>query len=282
MPSPPTEHGDEARTRIVAACDALEAQSRGDRWRPLRIALLTIGLIAFYAVAAWLTQVDFRQLIEGVPRLAFWVSQAWPLALGELPVIMLRTGETIAIAALGTTIAVMLALPTLVFASRNITPLPWAYLPVRWLLNALRGIDSFVFALILVAAVGLGPFAGMLGVALHTWGSATKLFADHVETASLDTVDAMRTTGAGRFTALVYALVPQLSPVTASTALYLFEFNVRASMVLGVVGAGGIGQELKNSMDLLDFPRLATILIVMLVVVTVIDQISGALRARLK
>lgn len=282
MSSPGIERSSEARTRTAAACDALEAQSRGDRWRPLRITLLTVGLVAFYALAAWLTRVDLRQLIEGVPRLAFWITQAWPLALGELPVILLRTGETIAIAALGTTIAVLLALPTLVFASRNVTPLPWAYLPVRWLLNALRGIDSFVFALILVAAVGLGPFAGMLGVALHTWGSATKLFADHVESASLDTVDAMRTTGAGRFTALVYALVPQLAPVTASTALYLFEFNVRASMVLGVVGAGGIGQELKNSMDLLDFPRLATIIIVMLIVVTLIDQISGALRARLK
>jgi len=197
-------------------------------------------------------------------------------------VILLRTAETIAIAALGTTVAVLLALPTAVFASRNITPLRWAYHPVRGFLNSLRGIDAFVFALILVAAVGLGPFAGMLGVALHTWGSAAKLFADQVESASLDTVDAMRTTGATRSTALVYALVPQLAPVTASTALYLFEFNVRASMVLGVVGAGGIGQELKNSMDLLDFARLATILAVMLLVVTVIDRASGALRARLK
>ncbi|MFN7427296.1 MAG: phosphonate ABC transporter, permease protein PhnE [bacterium] len=266
---------------VAAACDALEARSRGG-WRWLKLTLLAAGIIGFYALCAWLARVDLLRLFEGLPKLAFWISQAWPPAIGELPVILLRTAETIAIAALGTTIAVLLALPTAVFASRNITPLRWAYHPVRWLLNALRGIDSFVFALILVAAVGLGPFAGMLGVALHTWGSAAKLFADHVESASLDTVEAMRTTGATRSTALVYALVPQLAPVTASTALYLFEFNVRASMVLGVVGAGGIGQELKNSMDLLDFARLATILAVMLLVVTVIDQASGALRARLK
>jgi len=268
--------------RIAAACDALDAQAGGGRWRALRMLLWIVGLGAFYGLAAWLTRVDPARLLEGLPKLAFWIGQAWPPATDELPVILLRTAETVAIAALGTTLAVLLALPTLVFASRNITPLPWAYLPVRWGLNTLRGIDSFVFALILVAAVGLGPFAGMLGVALHTWGSATKLFADHVESASLETVEAMRTTGAGRFTAIVYALVPQLAPVTASTALYLFEFNVRASIVLGVVGAGGIGQELKNSMDLLDFPRLATIILVMLVVVTVIDQASGALRARLK
>lgn len=266
---------------VAAACDALDARS-GGAWRWLRLAVIMLSVAAFYALCAWLARVDLVRLVEGLPKLAFWIGQAWPPAISELPVILLRTGETIAIAALGTTIAVLLALPTAVFASRNITPLRWAYHPVRWLLNALRGIDAFVFALILVAAVGLGPFAGMLGVALHTWGSAAKLFADHVESASLETVDAMRSTGATRSTALVYALVPQLSPVTASTALYLFEFNVRASMVLGVVGAGGIGQELKNSMDLLDFARLATILAVMLLVVTVIDQASGMLRARLK
>jgi phosphonate transport system permease protein len=266
---------------VAVACDALEADSRG-RWRWLKLTLLAAGIIGFYALCAWLARVDLVRLVEGLPKLLFWIGQAWPPAIGELPVILLRTAETIAIAALGTTVAVLLALPTAVFASRNITPLRWAYHPVRGFLNALRGIDAFVFALILVAAVGLGPFAGMLGVALHTWGSAAKLFADQVESASLDTVDAMRTTGATRSTALVYALVPQLAPVTASTALYLFEFNVRASMVLGVVGAGGIGQELKNSMDLLDFARLATILAVMLLVVTVIDQASGALRARLK
>ncbi|MCE2947811.1 MAG: phosphonate ABC transporter, permease protein PhnE [Betaproteobacteria bacterium] len=266
---------------MAAACDALEAGGRG-RWHWLKIGLVAAAVIGFYAACAWLARVDLPRLVEGLPKLAFWIGQAWPPAIGELPVILLRTAETIAIAVLGTTLAVLLALPTAVFASRNITPLRWAYHPVRWFLNSLRGIDAFVFALILVAAVGLGPFAGMLGVALHTWGSAAKLFADQVESASLDTVDAMRTTGATRSTALAYALVPQLAPVTASTALYLFEFNVRASMVLGVVGAGGIGQELKNSMDLLDFARLATILAVMLLVVTVIDQASGALRARLK
>jgi phosphonate transport system permease protein len=280
-PQHPSPHPPAHLAAARDALDALDARSDSPR-RWLKRATLAVCIMGFYALCAWLAQVDLLRLVEGLPKLVFWIGQAWPPAIDELPVILLRTGETIAIAALGTTLAVLLALPTAVFASRNITPLPWAYHPVRWLLNSLRGIDSFVFALILVAAVGLGPFAGMLGVALHTWGSAAKLFADNVESASLDTVDAMRSTGATRSTSLVYALVPQLAPVTASTALYLFEFNVRASMVLGVVGAGGIGQELKNSMDLLDFARLATILAVMLLVVTVIDQASGALRARLK
>jgi ABC-type uncharacterized transport system ATPase subunit len=117
---------------------------------------------------------------------------------------------------------------------------------VRWLLNVFRGIDSFVFALILVAAVGLGPFAGLLGVALHTWGSAAKLFAEQIETMSLANTEALEAGGAGRVVAFRYGLLPELASAWDSVGLYLFEFNVRASTVLGVVGAGGIGQELKS------------------------------------
>ena len=268
-------------SRAGAALAALEAQEH--EWSPRRIKLwvIVIAVLAFYAVSAHLAQVDLTRLANGLPKLWHWVSQAWPLKLDELPLFLLRTAETVAMAAIGTTLAVLLALPTAILASRNITPFPRAYAPVRWFLNALRGIDSFVFALLFVAAVGLGPFAGVLGIALHTWGSAAKFFADHIENANLGPFDAVRTTGAGRFTAIMYALVPDVLPVMASTALFWWEFNVRASTVLGVVGAGGIGQELKNSMDLLDFARLFTIIIVILIVVTALDQFSSWLRRRL-
>lgn len=210
-----------------------------------------------------------------------WLAQAWPPALTELPIFIVRMGETVAIAFLGTLIAVLAAVPIAFAAARGVTPLPWLRVPLRWVLNAFRGIDSFVFALILVAAVGLGPFAGMLGVALHTWGSAAKLFADQIETTPLETSEALEAGGAGRVVAFRYGLLPDLAPAWASIGLYLFEFNVRASTVLGVVGAGGIGQELKSSMDLLDFARLATIIIVILVVVTAIDTLSAWIRRRL-
>jgi phosphonate transport system permease protein len=145
----------------------------------------------------------------------------------------------------------------------------------------LRGIDSFVFALLFVAVVGLGPFAGVIGICPHSWGSAAKLFADHIENANLGPFEAVRTAGAGRFGAILYALVPDILPVLLSTALYLWEFNIRASTVLGVVGAGGIGLELKNSVDLLDFSRLFTIIAVILVIVTALDQLSNWLRRQL-
>ncbi len=267
--------------QVLEALDALESRQAWLGPRRIRVASVTFAVIAFYGVCAVLAQVDLARLATGLPKLGHWLAQAWPPRWEELPLFLLRTAETVAMAAIGTTLAVVLALPMALLGSRNLTPFPRLYHPVRWFLNGLRGIDSFVFALLFVAAVGLGPFAGVLGIALHTWGSAAKFFADHLENANLGPYEAVRATGSGRITAVGYALVPDALPVFASTALFWFEFNVRASTVLGIVGAGGIGQELKNSIDLLDFSRLFTIIAVVLIVVTLLDQLSGWLRRRL-
>jgi phosphonate transport system permease protein len=259
----------------------LERRRAGVSPDRLRFWAIALAIIGFYLVAGHLAQIDPGKLAKGLPKLGHWLALAWPPKVAELPLFLQRTAETVAMAAIGTTAATLLALPMALLASRNITPLPRLYHPARWFLNALRGIDSFVFALLFVAAVGLGPFAGVLGIALHTWGSAAKFFADTVENANLGPFEAVRTTGGGRLTAIGYALIPDLLPVMISTTLFWWEFNVRASTVLGVVGAGGIGQELKNSMDLLDFSRLFTIIAVILIVVTALDQLSGWLRRRL-
>ena len=270
-----------ASADAAKAQQVLETRLRGTPRSRLKLAAIVAGIVLFYVVCWRLAQVDPLKLMTGLPKLGHWLAQAWPPNTAELPLFGLRIAETVAMAAIGTTIATLLAIPMAVLASRNITPFPRLYYPARWFLNALRGIDSFVFALLFVAAVGLGPFAGVLGIALHTWGSAAKFFADHIENAQLGPLEAVRTTGAGRGTAIVFALLPDILPVMLSTTLFWWEFNVRASTVLGVVGAGGIGLELKNSMDLLDFPRLFTIIALILVVVTVLDQFSGWLRKRL-
>lgn len=267
--------------RIAQAQLAYAQTARGTpRARAIR-AVLWLAFFALVVMSWHLAGVDLARLATGIPKMGHWLAQAWPPALTELPIFIVRMGETVAIAFLGTLLAVLAAVPVAFAAARGVTPLPWLRVPLRWVLNAFRGVDSFVFALILVAAVGLGPFAGMLGVALHTWGSAAKLFADQIETTPLETSEALEAGGAGRLVAFRYGLLPDLAPAWASIGLYLFEFNVRASTVLGVVGAGGIGQELKSSMDLLDFARLATILIVILVAVTAIDTLSAWIRRRL-
>lgn len=259
----------------------LDASRHGFSRSRLITWLIALAILAFYAVAGYLVHFDPGRLIAGVPKLWHWISQAWPPRYEELPLFLWRTAETVAMAAIGTTIAAVIAIPLAILASRNITPLPRLYHPTRWFLNALRGIDSFVFALLFVAAVGLGPFAGVLGIAFHTSGTMAKFFADQIESANLAPYQSILATGAKRVTAFTFGLLPDLQPLLLSTSLFWWEFNIRASTVLGVVGAGGIGQELKNSMDLLDFSRLFTIIAVILIAVTALDWLSGRLRKML-
>jgi phosphonate transport system permease protein len=248
----------------------------------LRFVAILIALGLFYSVSWHLARVDPARLLTGLPKMASWAVKAWPPATDELRVLSLRAAETLAMAAIGTTAAALLALPLCVLAARNITPSLFLYYPARWLLNALRGIDSFVFALLFVAAVGLGPFAGVLGIALHTWGSTAKLWAEAIENIEPGPLEAAAATGASRLKVVAFALLPDALPSMVSVGLFWWEFNVRASTVLGVVGAGGIGQELKNSMDLLDFPRLLTIIGLILIMVTLIDFLSERVRRRLE
>lgn len=207
--------------------------------------------------------------------------RAWPPDLSEIGILSVRAAETIAMGTVGTSFGALLAIPICLLAARNITPAGWLYVPARTLLNMLRGIDSFVFALIFVAAVGLGPFAGVLGLALHSAGSIAKLWSEAIETIEPGPLEAVTMTGASRLKVIVYALLPDVLPALSSITLYMWEFSVRASTVLGVVGAGGIGQELKNSIDLLQFDRVLTIVLIVLAMVTAIDSISAWLRRRL-
>src|SRR5687768_11330453 len=158
--------------------DPLRPRPPGAR---LGFALLLLAGAVFYAACLVVAQVDPGKLIAGLPRLASWAARAWPPDLSEVDTLLVRAAETVAMGTVGTSFAVVLAAPVCIFAARNVTPAGWAYYPARGLLNMLRGIDSFVFALIFVAAVGLGPFAGVLGVALHMAGSIAKLWSEAIE-----------------------------------------------------------------------------------------------------
>jgi phosphonate transport system permease protein len=241
-----------------------------------------LALAALFYVACWrVAEIDLGRLWSGLPRLAHWAARAFPPDFAEFDLLVGRAAETVAMATLGTTLAFLLAAPLCLLAARNVAPSAFLHYPARWLLNVLRGIDSFVFALLFVAAVGLGPFAGVLGVGLHGAGTIAKLWTEAIEAVEPGPLEAAAMTGAGRARIVAFALLPDVLPALASVTLYVWEFNVRASTVLGVVGAGGIGQELKNSVDLLQFDRLLAILLIVLAMVTLIDQTSAWLRRRL-
>lgn len=279
---------------VISACCAAEVQPvrlPGGSYAEPRASLLSPrslslagGLLlggAFFALCVRLAEVDPVALIEGLPRLFAWAARAWPPQLLDLDIFILRGLETVAIATVGTAVATLLAFPLSVMVARNVAPLPLLSLPIRWFVNACRGIDTVVFALLFVAAVGLGPFAGVLGMVVHSLGVIAKLNAEAMETVPSAPLEAAALSGANGTKIATYAMLPTVLPNLASVSLYVWEANVRTSTILGIVGAGGIGIEIKAAIDLLDFPKLLTLSLIVLVMVTAIDQFSAWLRRKL-
>lgn len=267
-------------TRSSAGDYSEPALDWSDRSLWLRV-MTALAIAAFLALCVVVAQVDLGALWRGLPRLAHWAGTAWPPNLNELDAVALRAFETVAIATVGTTVAAVLSVPLAMLLAANVTPVPRLAVPLRWFANACRGIDTVVFAILFVAAVGLGPFAGVLGMILHSIGVITKLNAEAIETLPRAPIEAASLSGASPPKVLAHAVFPAVLPNLASVSLYVWEANVRTSTVLGIVGAGGIGIEIKAAIDLLDFQRLATLTAAVLVMVTLIDQLSSWLRKRL-
>lgn len=221
------------------------------------------------------------ELVKGWPALADLVSKMIPPSTAILPSLWGPIIATIQMAIVGTTLGALLALPVCVLAARNVTPHPFIRPAVRFLLNSLRTIPELVFALVFVAAVGLGPFAGVMAILLHSLGFLGKVFSEALESVDPHPVEALKGVGAGELQAAWYAVVPQALPVMASYVLYNFEVNLRAATILGLVGAGGIGFELQLAISLFHFHDVATIVILIGLCVVALDTISSLLRRRL-
>jgi phosphonate transport system permease protein len=193
--------------------------------------------------------------------------------------VVLAAWETLAMSALGTIMAAVLGLALAVPASRiSQQDSAWLRSPTRWLLNALRAIPELVWAALLLISAGLGPMAGTLALALHTSGVLGRLFAEAMENIPTGPGDALRTQGVGPLRVFAYATLPQVLPQLMSYTLYRWENNIRAAAVLGVVGAGGLGQMLSFNMGLFLMNKTATILGAMLLMVACVDALSFGLR----
>lgn len=187
---------------------------------------------------------------------------------------------TIQIALWGTFLAVFLAVPLSLMASRNLSP-AWLVWPVRRVMDLMRSIPDLVSATLFIVAVGLGPLAGVLAIALNTAGVLAKLFSEAVESIDKGPIEGVKATGGGRLHEIVWGVIPQVAPLWTSFALYRFESNSRAATVLGLIGAGGIGQVLFESLQAFKYREVSTIAIIIVVAVTLIDMLSQAMRKRL-
>ncbi|MEZ5657247.1 MAG: phosphonate ABC transporter, permease protein PhnE [Burkholderiaceae bacterium] len=187
---------------------------------------------------------------------------------------------TIQIAIWGSALAVLSAIPFGLLSASNIAP-PWVHQPVRRLMDSCRAINEMVFALLFVVAVGLGPFAGVLALWVHTTGTLAKLFSEAVEAIDPQPVEGIRATGANLLEEIAFGVIPQVTPLWISFSLYRFEANIRSASVVGMVGAGGIGMVLWDVIRGFQYGQTAAVLIMLIVTVSVVDLLSSTIRRRL-
>jgi phosphonate transport system permease protein len=188
---------------------------------------------------------------------------------------------TLRIATLGTVLAAVLALPLGLLAARNLRAPRALFYSAKAVLDSLRAIHTLVFGLLFVGIVGLGATAGILAVAAHSAGTLGKLLAEAIESLDMQPVDAVRGTGAGAPQVFFLGVWPAVLPQFVSQTLYVWEFNLRDSTILGLVGAGGLGLLLSEAMSLFQWGRLATLLLAIVAMVTLFDTLSRAVRSRL-
>jgi phosphonate transport system permease protein len=189
--------------------------------------------------------------------------------------------QTLAMAFLGRLLASLAAVPLGFLGARNEVPQQVFHFGLRRLFDGLRGVDALIWALMFVNVVGLGPFAGVMAIAVSDTGTLAKLFAEAVENIDRRQVDGVRATGATRLQIIRFGVWPQIVPVMLSHVLYYFESNTRSATILGVVGAGGIGLQLADRLRVNNWDEVGFILIMILLTVTLIDLLSTAIRLRL-
>jgi phosphonate transport system permease protein len=251
-----------------------------DRPASARLATPVMALLAFAIFIFGLVDLDFSptRFITGLRELG-WISLLMlpPDPGSSLPLYLKALGETLSIALLGTTIAAVMALPVSLFAARNIVP-EIVRFPVRRVLDTIRGVDTLIWALVWINVVGLGPFAGVLAIAVSDFGAFGKLFSEAIEAADRKQVEGIRASGGNALHEIRFGLMPQVLPVIAGQVLYFIESNTRSATIIGIVGAGGIGLQLAEQIRVLEWQKVSFLILMILVAVAAIDWISGKLR----
>ncbi|EKU99778.1 phosphonate ABC transporter, permease protein PhnE [Leptolyngbya sp. PCC 7375] len=247
------------------------------RWlrQTIRV-LLLLGLIIISFISVELFNIE--RMADGIPAILNLLGEMLPPDFSRLPQWIEPIFDTLAMSIAGTAIAIGLSLPLGLLAARNTTPHPIAFHISRIILNITRAIPELILGMILVAAVGFGKLPGTLALGLHSVGMVGKFFAEAIELSDQAPVEAARAVGATRPQVIVHSILPQVFPQMADVTFYRWEYNFRASMVLGAVGAGGIGLEIISALRILKYQQVSALLIVVLVMVTLVDGFSNYLR----
>lgn len=253
----------------------------GRGWK--RVVARVMVMLAIILLASWYVRLlDFGTLLDGVPAILTLFGESLPPDFTNGLNWFKPLLDTLAMSIAGTAIAVLLSLPLGFLAARNTSSHPLVYYVARTLLNALRSVPELIMGILFVAAVGFGALPGVLALGLHSVGMVGKFFAEAIEHVDEEPVEAARAAGAGPMQVLYHAVLPQVLPQLADVSIYRWEYNFRASTVMGMVGAGGIGFELMGSLRIMQYQEVSAILLVILLMVALVDGFSGYLRKKFK
>ena len=252
---------------------------RGDYAARFTAALAVIAIFGLLAYAFYRFEFSLTRIGEGVHRLFGFVVLMFPPSPGaQLNLFLKAMAETLAMAFLGTLIASAFAFPIGLLAARNVLPSFLARFLIRRGMDTMRSIDTLIWALIWIYVVGPGPFAGILAIATTDIGALAKLFSETIENTGRQAEEGVIASGGGALSRIRFGLIPEALPVMVSQVLYFIESNTRSATIVGIVGAGGIGLYLTESIRSNDWDKVAFIIILILIAVAIIDFISSRLR----
>lgn len=243
-------------------------------------AVLLAGAV-FLAWAADGVEMRPGEFIRAVPVIGEYIAKMYPPRWEATENLWGPTLDTLCIAIWGTVLAAIIGLPLGALAARNLNGSVVIRGAALGILNILRSISELIWAVFFVSAVGLGPFPGALALGVNFGGILGRLYAEAIENVDPGPLEALRATGAGQIQVILFAVLPQVMPQIVAYNLYWFEVGVRSATVLGMIGAGGIGFELVTTIRLYEFPDTAAILLLILALVTIIDQASALIRNRI-
>jgi len=239
---------------------------------------ILIGVIvALLVIASYNVDANPIEFVEGLPNLAIILEEIVEVEPKYIPTALWAMFETIQMAFIGTVIGIVIALPLSMLAARNLNS-KFVYAPIRALLAAIRTFPSILWALLFVIMVGSGAFAGVLAIIMYTIGFIAKLQYEAIETIDSDPMDAVGSIGVSKVQLITYVVIPESASHLLSQMLYMFDYNIRQTSILGLVGAGGIGFYIINYIKFFEYGKAAIFMLVVLITVLVIDWVSVKIR----
>lgn len=258
----------------------IEKPKRGSRYW-LRVGISAGIVIFLYYIALTTTDLSYRGSVLSPLALLqrlFWDPFFTEAVVAKVPTYFGYMLETLAIAYAGTLIGAILAIPFGFLAATNVSKVPWIG---KWILNAIRAFPEIMFAIIFVAAVGMGPYAGVLAIGINSIGMLGKLYAEVIESIDMSILETLKANGANKLQTIWFGIIPQVIPEFSSYAIYRFEIDVRSSTVLGIVGAGGIGAPIIIASMQRNWEEVGMMLLIIILVVSIMDFMSTRIRKRL-